>query len=264
MEATTKTATTTTTTAKPKMRRNGSRSFCRSKSFSLCFKPVVTDGGSVATTEPAFTHDPVEPLPPKVVSFDIKEEKNKGTRRRLSRVIKAVLFETSLVAKAIKKKLGQRSTDSHHLHPKPEKNPNEFSERDESLEDEEMGTASTVSSSLRFPSSITSAFLSPYSSCLSDRSVVSANGVVARENGKGYLGPNAGLSLLLMSLLIMIFWGKVCAIFCTSTWLFLMPRWSIKPSRSEKMVELPVPEIDSDLYRKKVIMRGLLERNRSH
>ncbi|GLU23464.1 hypothetical protein SLE2022_394650 [Rubroshorea leprosula] len=253
------------TTAKLRTRRNGTGRFSRSKSFSLCFKPVVMDGFSVESTEPSSTYDPVEPLPPMSMSFDVKDKKNKGTRRRLSRLISAVLFETSLGKKVIKRKLSQRLTDNS-LQPKTQKLiPNEFPEHQESLGEEDMRTASTLSSSLRYQSSM----LSPYSSCLSERNAVRTSiqpctqGVIGAESRKGYFGPNAGLSLLLISLLILTFWGRICAIFCTTTWLFFIPRWRIKPGRSEKMVKLS-PEIESELYRKKAIMEGLLERNQRH
>ncbi|GLT37906.1 hypothetical protein SLA2020_121900 [Shorea laevis] len=248
------------TTEKLKTRRNGTKRFSRSKSLSLCFKPIVMDGSSVESTEPSSTYDPVEPLPPMSVSFDVNDKKNKGIRRRLSRLIKAILFETSLGKKVIKRKLSQRLTDNS-LQPKTQKLfPNEFPEPQESLVDEVMTTAPTVSSSLRYQSATTS-MLWPYSSCLSERNAT--QGVIGAESRKGYFGPNAGLSSLLISLLILTFWGKIWAIFCTTTWLFFIPRWSIKPSRSEKMVELS-PEIESELYRKKAIMEGLLERNRRH
>lgn len=145
--------------------------------------------------------------------------------------------------RAIKRKFRQRSASMSKI----ERCPSEYTDHEELLDDEDMKTASYKSSGM----------LSPFSSCISER-----NFGTIREKGKGCLGSNVGLSLLVISLLILIFWGKICAIFCTSTWLFLIPQWSAKPRRSEKVGDLS-PDVYSDLYKKKVVLEGFLERNRS-
>ncbi|KAK8985729.1 hypothetical protein V6N11_068969 [Hibiscus sabdariffa] len=70
---------------------------------------------------------------------------------------------------------------------------------------------------------------------------------------------------LLTSLLVLVIWGKVCAILCTSTVLVFANRWikSVKQGSSDNITvdNRSLPEIDSRLYRKKIIMEGLLERN---
>lgn len=78
---------------------------------------------------------------------------------------------------------------------------------------------------------------------------------------RGVFSSNTGLSLLLLSLLVLIFWGKVCAILCTSTWLFFMPGQSKGGDLAVDMVGML--DVDSDEYKKRIILEGLLERNRS-
>lgn len=78
-----------------------------------------------------------------------------------------------------------------------------------------------------------------------------------------------GLSILIVTLVIMLFWGKLCAILCASTLLYLIPRLksekdrvgvSINSSESElKQIKFNM-NID-EARKKKVVMEGFLERN---
>ncbi|KAL8107593.1 hypothetical protein AgCh_024127 [Apium graveolens] len=82
-----------------------------------------------------------------------------------------------------------------------------------------------------------------------------------------FFSTNIGLSFIALSLLVLIVWGKVCAILCTSTWLLLMSarfkeRGIVKKS-SKCDDQLPGENVDSGEYKKRVIMEGLLDRNRS-
>lgn len=86
------------------------------------------------------------------------------------------------------------------------------------------------------------------------------------EKARECTSPNTGLCVLLVCLFVLVFLGRVYAVFCTSTFLFLVRR-QIKRSGSPvespvKGVNLPVDDIDSEAYKKRVIMEGLLERNR--
>ncbi|XP_010277887.1 PREDICTED: uncharacterized protein LOC104612235 [Nelumbo nucifera] len=80
---------------------------------------------------------------------------------------------------------------------------------------------------------------------------------------------SSGLYLLLISLFFMVFWGRLCAILLTSTWLYLVPRWrsdndEVQTQPKNAMSTKWSPELDSKEYKKKVIMEGLLERNHHH
>lgn len=55
------------------------------------------------------------------------------------------------------------------------------------------------------------------------------------QHGRGCYDSYVGFCLILISLLILIVWGKLCAIFCTSTWLFLGARWNSDNQSSENM-----------------------------
>ncbi|WOH09962.1 hypothetical protein DCAR_0729423 [Daucus carota subsp. sativus] len=77
------------------------------------------------------------------------------------------------------------------------------------------------------------------------------------------LNTNIGLSLIALSLLVLVVWGKICAILCTSTWLLLLSasfkkRGAVKKSSDQ----LGREDVDSEEYKKRVIMEGLLDRNR--
>lgn len=72
------------------------------------------------------------------------------------------------------------------------------------------------------------------------------------------------MCILLVCLVGLVFWGKVFAIAtCTSTWLLFAPagRRGHRLGRAESPVNDVI--VDSEEYKKRVIMGGLLERNRS-
>ncbi|XP_045788348.1 uncharacterized protein At5g23160 [Trifolium pratense] len=82
--------------------------------------------------------------------------------------------------------------------------------------------------------------------------------------------PIIGMSVLVVTLVIMIFWGRFCAILCTSAWLYFIPRFRNSvvvvdvddhDDIDAKMKSKNVVDLDSEEYKKKVIMEGLLGRN---
>ncbi|KAK7310254.1 hypothetical protein RJT34_07654 [Clitoria ternatea] len=86
------------------------------------------------------------------------------------------------------------------------------------------------------------------------------------KNARNSYDPVVGMSVLAVTLVIMIFWGRLCAILCTSVWLYFVPRFrnsgvvndSEDPHKTMKSKDV---DMDSEEYKKKVIMEGLLERN---
>ncbi|GFZ04869.1 hypothetical protein Acr_17g0004410 [Actinidia rufa] len=123
--------------------------------------------------------------------------------------------------------------------------------------------ASSVTSNSRSSSQRKGSFRENSESKQVDRAIS-----IERERG-GY-SSHVGLCLLLVSLLVLILWGKVCAIFCTSTCFFLVPRCigkvgSAVNGGNSTVNGVASPEMDSEseAYKKRVIMEGLLQRNRS-
>lgn len=76
--------------------------------------------------------------------------------------------------------------------------------------------------------------------------------------------PVVGMSVLVVTLVIMLFWGRLCAILCISVWLYCTRRFRKNDEdlqrRKSKRVDLDL-DLDSEEYKKKVIMEGLLGRN---
>ena len=74
-----------------------------------------------------------------------------------------------------------------------------------------------------------------------------------------------GLSVVLVTLVILIVWGRLCAILCTSAWFYLFPRIR-RVSENDIIKNMNKASndlyLDSVVYKKKVILEGLLERNR--
>lgn len=89
------------------------------------------------------------------------------------------------------------------------------------------------------------------------------------KNARNSYDPIIGMSVLVVTLVIMIFWGRFCAILCTSAWLYFIPRFrdSVVVVDDDdhhddaKMKSKNVVDLDSEEYKKKVIMEGLLGRN---
>lgn len=73
-----------------------------------------------------------------------------------------------------------------------------------------------------------------------------------------------GMSILMVTLLIMLFWGKACAIVCTCAWFYFLPRF--RPE-NEAVIAGKVGgvagdvDLNSEEYKKKVVLEGFLERN---
>ncbi|MBA0606561.1 hypothetical protein Godav_019012 [Gossypium davidsonii] len=273
-------------------------------SFCMCFVPVVSDNGlmvgkgskkssSLSLSEVKPLHSPAE----NVVDSGEKDKdgvgsfglKNKSGRRSLSRYVKAVFFGTSLMKKMRNKKYKFKSKSkfkSEWL--------NSMHNNNVTIEDVDHSTrsmsskfssclskssSSTNSSSTTLSSSSSSSSLRTSSGRLSSASLpydskplmsktVGNNGVqgkLGKGNGKGRHGFNVGVCcLLLVSLLVLVIWGKVCAIFCTSAVLVFANQLitSIKQGPSQNIaVDHCIPEIGSEQYKKKIIMEGLLERS---
>lgn len=270
----------------------------KTRRLFLCFEPIVMEyndsvkpGRGDGSSDQVYAYITVgknkggggEIMVPKILSsFSDKGSNNEavpdGGRKKkgkFSRVVRAVLFETYLSKKIRSRKSRQNSfRSSSSLSSKYDKNSNSVEEKSmprespEEVDDQRLNR-NTSSSSSSHPSTITTTGGSPSlcASCSTCSRSMSGRKVSPRSNSI-YLkqrnddgGRIYGLCLLLISLLVLIFWGKVCAIFCTSTWLFFLPRRNLG-------YELPEyggqsPEMDTVGYKKKIIMEGLLERNRS-
>lgn len=82
------------------------------------------------------------------------------------------------------------------------------------------------------------------------------------DSRKGYYGSNMVVCLpLITSLVVLILWGKFCAILCTSIGFFVVPPRRGKPCHEG--THFGENEFDSVQYKKKIIMEGLLERRRT-
>lgn len=74
--------------------------------------------------------------------------------------------------------------------------------------------------------------------------------------------PATGLFLLVFSLCVMVIFGRLCAILWTATWLYLAPRRisAVSPSPAEKPGLRP--RVSEEDEKRRVVLEGLLERNR--
>lgn len=91
-----------------------------------------------------------------------------------------------------------------------------------------------------------------------------SHGITARK-----YEPVVGMSIIMVTLIIMVVWGKLCAILCTSAWFYFLPRLrksidSNKVGVNNGRLNLAKTNIDmnSEEYKKKVVLEGLLRRSR--
>ncbi|KAH8503033.1 hypothetical protein H0E87_014379 [Populus deltoides] len=81
------------------------------------------------------------------------------------------------------------------------------------------------------------------------------------QNGKKSDHPFVGMSVIIMTLVLMLVWGKLCAILCASAWFYFVPRLRSEDSVSHGLISAE-SFYDSEEYKKKVVMDGFLERSR--
>ena len=83
------------------------------------------------------------------------------------------------------------------------------------------------------------------------------------QNGKkSGRHPFAGTSIIIMTLVLLLVWGKLCAILCTSAWFYFVPRLRISEDSVSNGLISAESFYDSEEYKKKVVMDGFLERSR--
>ncbi|KAF8409383.1 hypothetical protein HHK36_005458 [Tetracentron sinense] len=214
----------------------------------------------------------------------VDRRRKRKARKLLSQILKAVVFESSLRKKTRNKKDQQNSSyrSKCNLSAKNDKISDVTDEESvhRKLEDDDrktVPTGSSQSSSSSFSSSCSSsvASTSQISESKNSRSLSErkkscrSNSFEPKQNNsvqelgqkpkKMVAGYYSGLYLLLISLSVMVFWGRVCAVLCTATWLYFVSRWDSGDEQPENVIKSP--EINSREYKKKVIMEGLLERN---
>lgn len=78
-----------------------------------------------------------------------------------------------------------------------------------------------------------------------------------------------GMSIIMVTLIIMLVWGRLCAILCTSAWLYFCPRFRTRANGNgssgggggvESTQNLNDSYLNSKEYKKKVVLEGLLHR----
>jgi len=128
--------------------------------------------------------------------------------------------------------------------------------------DQEITTTSGSSHSFSFRSSSVSSSRSSTDTTKQDCSINHrVQGVVERPKKveMGCSGFNSGILLLVISLIITILWGRVCAILFASICAYFVPRRRVGYGRQESVIKLEKTE--SREHKKKVIMEGFLGRN---
>ncbi|XP_010423122.1 PREDICTED: uncharacterized protein At5g23160-like [Camelina sativa] len=89
----------------------------------------------------------------------------------------------------------------------------------------------------------------------------------AKNNGSRVdkFDPVIGISVIILTLMIMLVWGRLCAILCTSAWCYVLPRVRdaaalAKRKRNGSDGSAFVSDLNTESYKRKVVLDGFLGR----
>lgn len=86
-----------------------------------------------------------------------------------------------------------------------------------------------------------------------------------KNQNKEALDSIFGMLVIVVILLFILFWGKLCAVLCTSAWFYMFPRLRTAVDSNaivNNALESDELNLNSDEHKKKVVLEGLLQRNR--
>ncbi|CAG7895979.1 hypothetical protein BRARA_B03728 [Brassica rapa] len=72
--------------------------------------------------------------------------------------------------------------------------------------------------------------------------------------------PVIGISIIMLTLVIMLMWGRLCAVLCTCTWCYFLPRLKRKRIGGGEAEGKDVLDLNSAAYKKKIVLDGFLVR----
>lgn len=262
----------------------------KGNNLCMCFRPVgvLEPDGSGRDGDPVLAYIAVQRKKESVAVFpkaspandtvavpseekeeDFREKKISGSRR-LSDVLKAVLFEVSL-ARKIKKARSNKKTPSKFLSENARYNYHNSTNKDDFEFDFDFGKRISHSVSALATSSSTLSAANSNSLCPScssssvtkttpSRSTWTRSRKTHENVHHQYSQNDSVLLLMLISLLVLVFWGKICAIFFTSTWFFFI----LRGIKYHDRIESPPPAENSSEFKRKIVMEGLLARERGN
>lgn len=88
--------------------------------------------------------------------------------------------------------------------------------------------------------------------------------VGVKNQNKEALDSIVGMSIIVVILVLMLIWGKLCAILCTAAWFYMIPRLRTAVDSNvvvNNALESDVLNLNSDEHKKKVVLEGLLQRD---
>ncbi|GER50629.1 hypothetical protein STAS_27949 [Striga asiatica] len=77
------------------------------------------------------------------------------------------------------------------------------------------------------------------------------------------LDSTVGAFIIMLTLIVMLIWGKVCAVMCTAAWFYIIPRFRANHgilNVDEFENDVKQIDVDSSEYKKKVVLEGLITR----
>ncbi|PKA47463.1 Uncharacterized protein AXF42_Ash020192 [Apostasia shenzhenica] len=109
------------------------------------------------------------------------------------------------------------------------------------------------------------AALSPFLRALEPRPKPAGPGFSGKPAASRRLQAFAGVTVLALVIALMLLYGRVCTVFCTCVWIYLITCLRPpQPAAAEETTWAPAEEdVESPEYKKNVVLKGLLERKES-
>ncbi|CAA0815210.1 Uncharacterized protein SHERM_15247 [Striga hermonthica] len=85
----------------------------------------------------------------------------------------------------------------------------------------------------------------------------------AKSKVSDQLDPTVGAFIIMLTLIVMLIWGKLCAVMCAAAWFYIIPCFRAKHgilNVDECEHDLKQIDVDSSEYKKKVVLEGLITR----
>ncbi|XP_031404118.1 uncharacterized protein LOC116213373 [Punica granatum] len=254
--------------AEKRRRRRNSGGSGSSIGFFKCFRPAFSDdetdhkAGARVPAPSLAEKGRAASLPPPSPAQTDDGCSIKKCRQGLSAGIKAVFFEKSLSKKSTKSKHSKDSDPSS----KGKLSSTSESEYSDSMDDGSRRTtgSSALTSSLSLDSSRYSNISSSSRSFDSSQRPSQSSSFISSRRQCSFKeqrsrSDNGLYVLLFITLLVVVFWGKLCAIICTSTMLYITAHRSIACLAPNNVSDAT----DSAEYKKRIVLGGFLDRKRS-
>ncbi|XP_062109883.1 uncharacterized protein LOC133821754 [Humulus lupulus] len=202
----------------------------------MCFRQEEVDPDVSGRVESVVTYIAMRKKGNSHVVLPAADEEDTGIKKSGSRRFSMAVTKKSKKGKSDTKSSSKLISESARFNYQVSTNNDDFDygQRILSRSVSALATSSALAIANTNSSGTTSTLCSSCSSSLITETTpfVGSDSAKLVKYDRGYESCDCGLVLMILSLFVLVFWGKLCAIFCTTTWLFLMPRLMMPVKKS--------------------------------